>query len=524
MTTHKKIAWTLLLAGAMAGCTKNLDRAPEFGLTNEVLYKNEAGYRSAVAKIYAGLSLTGNSGPSGSGDIQDIDEGFSSYVRNYFNMQELTTDEAVIAWDDRTIQDLHHMDWSSNDVFIGAFYSRIYFQITLANAFVKESADGELSRRGITGADADKVRGYRNEARALRALSYLHAIDMFGSPGFVTEADGIGAFLPKQGTRAEVFAYIESECKALETLLPEPRANEYGRMDRAAVWMILANLYLNAQVYTGTARFTDAVTYSKKVMDAGYTLEPNYRHLFLADNHRSRELIFAIPFDGIRSRTWGGTTYLTRAPIGGRLTGAPFGVIDGWGGLRTTSALVDKFADISGNTDRRAQFFTDGQSKTINNLGLFTDGFAITKWRNVTSTGAAGSNNTWVDTDFPLFRLAEANLIFAEAILRGGTGASNEQAVNAINALRVRAFGNSTGNVGSINLQLVLDERARELHWEGKRRTDLIRYGQFTTAAYLWPWKGNTLTGRAVESFRDLFPIPSAEVNSNPNMKQNPGY
>jgi hypothetical protein len=330
--------------------------------------------------------------------------------------------------------------------------------------------------------------------------------------------------LPKQGTRAELFAYVEKEAKELETLLPAPRNNEYGRADRSAAWMLLANLYLNAGVYTGTARWTDAVTYSKKVIDAGYTLEPNYRHLFLADNHKSKEMIFAIPFDGINSRTWGGTTYLAHAPVGGKMNITDFGIDGGWGGLRTTKALVNKFTDISGGTDKRAQFFTDGQSLEITDIGEFAQGYAIGKWRNVTAGGVRGSNPTWVDIDYPMFRLAEAYLIFSEAVLRGGTGGSNEQAVNYFNELRRRAYGNTSANVGAITLPLILDERARELHWEGKRRTDLIRFGQFTTGAYLWPWKGNTPSGRAVEDFRNIYPIPSAEINSNPNLKQNLGY
>ena len=201
-----------------------------------------------------------------------------------------------------------------------------------------------------------------------------------------------------------------------------------------------------------------------------------------------------------------------------------FGIDFGWGGIRTTSALVSKFADVSGNTDKRAQFQVPGQTLAINNISEFRDGYSIRKWRNVTSSGAPGSNVTWVDVDFPMFRLAEAYLIYAEAVLRGGSGGSQSQALTYFNALRQRAYGNTSGNATAINLQDVLDERARELHWEGKRRTDLIRYGQFTTATYLWPWKGGVPNGRAVESFRNLFPIPAAELNVNSNLIQNEGY
>jgi starch-binding outer membrane protein, SusD/RagB family len=355
-------------------------------------------------------------------------------------------------------------------------------------------------------------------------LCYLHALDLYGNTTFTTEVDKVGAFLPKRGTRAELYAYVETECKALESLLPEPRTNEYGRADKAAVWMILANLYLNAQVYTGTAKYGDALIYAKKVIDqTGYALQADYRHLFLADNHRSNEFIFAVAFDGVRSRTWGGTTYLVHAPVGGDMNPVDFGIDGGWGGLRTTSALVNKFPDPTGLTDRRAQFQLGGQTLDISNVSEFRNGYSIRKWKNVTSTGTPGSNVTWVDTDFPIFRLAEANLIYAEAHLRGGGGTLAE-ATTLVNALRTRAYGNTSANFSTITLQNVLDERARELHWEAKRRTDLIRYNQFTTADYLWPLKGGSPAGIAVAPHLSIYPIPAAEINTNSNLTQNTGY
>ncbi len=520
----KKIAITAIIAGILVSCTKDLDRTPRYGLTTDGLYSSEAGYRNALAKIYGGLALTGNNGPDGSGDLGGIDEGFSSYLRNYWNLQELCTDEAVIAWNDQTIKDFHEMDWTPADPFNRALYSRIFYQITLANAFIRESADDKVASRGITGADAAKVKTYNVEARFLRALSYLHAMDLYGNPTFVTENDGIGAFLPNPIQRSELFNYIESECKAIESLLPDPKQNEYARADKAALWMLMANLYLNAKVYTGTEKYTDAITYSSKAISAGYTLEPNYSHLFLADNHRSNEIIFPVAFDGTRIRTWGGTTFLVHAPVGGDMNVNDFGIDFGWGGLRTTKAIVDLFEDPTGGTDKRAMFQVAGQNLEIANIGEFRDGYSIRKWRNVTSGGANGSSLTWADTDFPMFRLAEAYLIFAEAVLRSGTGSSVAQAVDYFNELRRRAYGDNSGNVSSITLDDILDERARELQWEAKRRTDLIRYEKFTSSAYLWPWKGGVSAGRSVESFRIVYPIPAPELNANPNLVQNAGY
>jgi hypothetical protein len=521
----KNIIITLAGIGFLVSCTKDLNRTPRYSTTSDVLYSNEAGYRSALAKIYGGLALTGNQGPAGNGDLGGIDEGFSSYLRNYWNLQELSTDEAVIGWNDQTIKDFHNMSWTPADNFNRALYSRIFYQITLANAFIAESSDEKVASRGITGADADKVKAYRAEARFLRALSYWHALDLYGTPTFVTEKDAVGAFLPKQATKQELFTYVEQECLALESLLPEPRANEFGRADKAADWMLLANLYLNANVYTGTPKYTEAVTYSSKVINAGYALHPKYGNLFLADNDKNNtEAIFSVNFDGKNTQTYGGTTFLVHAGVGGKMNVNEYGIDFGWGGLRTTKALVDKFSDISGNTDKRAMFFTDGQSVDITDIGDFASGYAVKKWKNITSTGAKGSDLTFVDNDFPMFRLGEAYLIYAEAVLRGGTGGTNAQALTYVNQLRERAYGSTSGNLVSINLDNILDERARELYWEGKRRTDLIRFGKFTTGDYLWPWKGGVSGGRAVESFRNVYPIPSAEINTNTNLVQTSGY
>ncbi len=515
-----------LLMMFLASCTKDLDRQPRYGSTSASLYKDLAGYKSVLAKTYAGLTLTGNSGPDGSGDIAGIDEGFSSYIRQYWSAQELSTDEAVIGWNDATIKDFHYMTWSSADVFLSALYSRIYFQITLANEFIRESAPDKLSERGISGADATEI-GYMNaEVRFLRALSYYHALDLYGNVPFVTEADNVGAFLPTQITRANLFNYIETELKAVENLLKDPRTNEYGRADKAAAWALLSRLYLNAEVYSGAQRNNDVITYCNKITAVpGYALNSNYRHLFLADNHQTgnSEFIFAVNFDGVRARTWGGTTFLVHAPIGGSMNPSTHGVDAAWGGIRTTKQFVQKFSGPAG--DQRMNFYTAGQNLEINDVGNFNDGYAIVKFRNVTSTGANGSNPTWVDTDFPFFRLAEIYLNYAEATERGGNG-NPATALNYINLLRQRAYGDNSGNITDpqLTLPFLIDERAKELHWEGIRRTDLIRFGQFTTASYLWAWKGNTPAGQAVGAHRNLYPVPSSDLVANPNLIQNPGY
>ncbi len=725
----------VVLTIAFGSCTNDLNTLPinEYVVTSETVYEDPANYINVLAKLYAGLAVSGQEGPHGMNDLSGLDEGFGQYLRAVWYGQELPTDEAVIGWNDATLRDFHDMDWTSTDGFITNLYYRIFYQISLCNEFIRETTDEKLDSRGIEGADRTDIEMYRAEARFLRALSYYHAIDMFGSVPFVTEEDQVGAFFPEQISRADLFNYVESELLAVEPLLTAPRSNEYGRADQAAVWMLLAKMYLNAEVYISQAKYTECITYANKVNASGYTLENDYSHLFLADNNNSNEIIFPVTQDGTNTRTWGGTTFLVSAPVGGSMDPADFGIAGGWGGLRVTKEFVGKFLDLetlapklksaksttdypviyvpggyqgaagygndwtpaeapnlasvnsdnnyegyvyfadagqfkftagpnwdlnwgdNGNdgtldqngdnintsetgyykmnvnlndyiytvvktdwgiigsatpggwdtdtnmefdpetktwsaeldlgpgdikfrandgwdinlgddgvngtleynganiaiaeggsykitmklgtpdytytiekfsSDSRGMFYTDGQNLEIEDLFQFTEGYAITKWKNVTSTGEPGVDKTHPDTDFPMFRLADSYLMYAEAVIRGGSGGDLGTALSYINALRERAYGDNFGNMtqADLTLDFILDERARELYWEGHRRTDLIRFGKFTGDAYLWAWKGAVKEGKGVDAKYNLFPIPASDLGANPSLTPTPGY
>lgn len=527
----------IITAFLFSSCVNDLNVEPIDPNVNTLnnVFKDQAAFKQALAKLYASYAISGQTGGGGgSPDIQGIDENFGNYLRQYWGLQELSTDEAIIAWDDATIKDFHWQTWAPNDVFLTALYSRIFYTITICNEFIRNVDDKMGSASGTFLTD---LKTFKAEARFLRALSYWHAIDMYGNTPFVTEADKPGAFFPKRITRTELFNYIEKELKEIENELVAPKQNQYARADRGAAWFLLSKLYLNAKVYTGTERYTDALTYINKVIGGGYTLDNSYVRLFSADNNLSPEIVFPIAFDGQNTQQYGGMTFLLHASNGG---GMPlFGIDGGWGGIRTIKDFVAKFnikeSDFNNTTqfqgpDKRGMFFFDKSSWQweITNVGTFTHGIGVTKFRNVTSTGAAAPNAhaTFVSADFPLFRLGDAYLMYAEAVLRGGSGGSLATAVTYINALRQRAYGNASGNIqqSDLTLNFILDERARELYWEGHRRTDLVRFGQFTNGTYVWEWKGKVKNGIQTSAYRDLYPIPINDLNANPNLVQNPGY
>ena len=609
----------------VVSCHDDLNQSPidpdSFTEENVFASVNEA--KGALAKLYASLALTGQNGPAGNADIADIDEGFSQFSRMLFNLNEITTDHAVVGWGDPGLPDLHGMYWSSSNDFTEAMYYRLAQAVSFSNSFIKNAA--ELS--------GDEVNVFIAEARFLRAYAYYNLLDLYGNVPLTTE---ISTELPTQSNRTELFNFIESELLGIESILLS--SNEYGRVDNIAAHALLSRLYLNAEAWTGQDRYADCVTYSQNVINSGYSLNINdangngtaYDELFLADNDvngAQNEFIFALNFDGMQSQTWGGTTFLVHAAIGGSMNPGEFGVNGGWGGLRTTKNLVNQFAvdldvlnsslgsqsdwglvgsatpngwngpdlemfqtgaqefsiyavldsgelkfrfnedwgnnygdngndgtlesgganipvsagtyfivmDLSTGTysispfssDKRGMFYTDGQNLEIESIPPFEDGYAVTKWKNVDSNGNQGSDSAgnFVDTDIPLIRLAEIYLNYAEATLRGGGGDTNT-AVSLVNEIRERGFGGSSGTIssGDLTLDFILDERSRELYWEGLRRTDLIRYNRFTSSTYLWPFKGNEATGVGVDEYRNLFPLPANVVAINSNLTQNDGY
>jgi len=524
-----KILLAVFVILLSVSCLDDLDRFPVNANSADDVYKSFAGYKSVLAKVYGAYATPLNEGPAGYYDNSSGAEG--DFLRAYYNMQSLTTEEGITTWTDAGLHDLNFMTWSANNPFISGLYSRSFYQIALVNEFLRESADNKLANRGITKEDELKeIQYFRAEVRFLRAFQYWVLIDLFGNPSFVDENSPVGKFFPPQIQRKDLFVFIESELLDLQNKLKAARTNEYGRADQGACWALLARMYLNSVIYTGSQRYNDAITFSEKVINAGYSLKDEYTHLFLADNDKdNNEVILTINYDGLTNQNYGGLCYIINASFIVTREDSPdinfreyygMGGMGGWFGNRARKELPARFND----NDKRKLFL--GKKADVEDVNNFFDGLMVAKFRNITSKGEYGSNfdEAFPDNDFPLFRLAEMYFIYAEAVLRGGTGGTEANALIYINKIRERAFGNNSYNFSAITLNDILDERSRELYWECFRRTDLIRFGLYTSATHLWQWKGGEKAGIGLSNSYNLFPIPANELMANPNLEQNNGY
>jgi len=531
-------------AGVFTSCVKDLNVKPMDPNTILAgnLNDNPVYMKETLGKIYASFIISGQ-GSNGGDDITASDGNFFTTTRALWNCQEITTDEAICAWGDVGISDLNTQTWSANNPFLTALYQRLSLSITYANDFIKNT----------NGSTDPTIMQYNAEARFLRALAYSWDIDLFGNPPVTTDADGVGKFFPKQMdknvtiARPKLFNYIVSELHSIETKLGEPKFS-YPQADKAACWMLLARLYLNAQVYTGTAKWDSCKIYCDKVINSGkYSLAANYRQNFSADNDalHNPEMIFSWDQDGTNVQGYVGTTFIIESSSDATYIRAEdfHGLTSNtdWNGNRARkqfmNVLVDTLATY-GNVpvpaadvmfaqckDKRV-YLKMKKSMDIPSASSSGDyGIGVYKFtaKNTNGTQAADYNPAFASTDFPVFRLADAYLMRAEALFNSG---DLTNAVKDVNVVRTRAYGNANGNITTAQLtaKFLLDERGREFYYEAQRRTDLVRFGKFTDGNYNWQWKGNTFAGTNTDKHLNLFPIPGAEVSANPNIGQNPGY
>ena len=512
----------LAIAATFTSCVGDLNVTPidPNKATPDKALATEDGFSAYLAGIYTGYATSGFNGPNGDPSIKGLDGGMSQYIRGMMHICELPTDVYVCGWIDEGVPDVCQMQWDQSTGLIYSIYSRMFFQISQCNEFIRQAKASSLNF-------ANKEE-YIGEARALRALCYYHALDNFGNVPFADENSKITE-VPAQISRADLYTWLETELLDIinNSALANPRQSQYGRIDKGAVKFILAKLYLNAQVYTGTAQWKKCADVLKDLMDDGHSLHTEsvggvysaYQELFLADNdQRTDEIIFAIEQDGNDTQSWGVTTYLIFAFTGGKMDVSELGISSGWEGCRMTEQFYNKF---EARKDARAIFWTKGQSVSVSTLGTFTDGIAFQKYKNMKSDGTPGKADGFPDTDFPMMRYADVLLMAAECSLYSESGISHSDGLAYLNQIRERA---GVRALKKLDANTILDERARELYLELWRRQDLVRYNKFTTADYLWDWKGGVRNGKAVEDYMNLYPIPTSDRMVNTSLEQNPGY
>jgi starch-binding outer membrane protein, SusD/RagB family len=518
-------------------CTDDLNVVPTDDdlFLAEDFFAQPGAYKQALAGVYGNLSLTGAQ-DAGSSFLQGIDAGTSQYGRCLWYLQNLTTDEVLWSYEnDPGTRELQRNIWSAENPILLGMFSRTMAEIALANEFLRQSTPEKLSARGVTNAtDIADIQTYRNEVRALRAYAYYSLMDLFGKAPFVTENDPLN-FRGPQYDRQQLYTFIENELNAVMPNLKAPRTNEYGRLDQAFARMVLAKMYLNAEVYIGQNKYNECMTQCTQIISSGYTLNSDYLNNFKADNNTSSEMIFTLQSDGVVTQNYGPTTVMCNGQVGSiENNGSSFGV-GGWGGaLRLRKQFVQKFDGIDYDFDSRKTFIGGGpRSLEISDIANRNQGYILAKYSNISSGGIVGSSATFVNTDFPLFRLADAYLMYAEAQMRkdgatNGSSTTNASATSLgyLDVLRDRANGFDYPNFSQnqITLQFIIDERSRELHWEGHRRQDLIRFGLYTGGVYNWAWKGNGQNGIAISNNLKIFPLPIQSIAANPNLIQNQGY
>ncbi|MCL6461633.1 MAG: RagB/SusD family nutrient uptake outer membrane protein [Flavobacterium micromati] len=529
--------YILFVAAILQSCSGDLDVVAEDArvLSPAELFSTPLGYKQALGGVYGNLSLTGT-GDAGSSFLQGIDAGTSQFGRCMWYLQNLTTDEVIWTYEnDEGTAELQRNIWTSANPILLGMFSRTMAEVALANDFLRQSTPELLSSRGINAAaDVAEINFYRNEVKVLRAFAYYNMMDLFGKAPFITENDPLN-FKGPQYDRQQLFTFIETELNAAIPNLKAARTNEYGRLDKAMAQMILAKMYLNAQVYIGTPKFAESMTKCTEIIAGGFTLKTNYLDNFKADNNSSSEMIFTLQSDGVKTQNFGATTVIINGQVGSvENNGSQFGV-GGWGGaLRLRKQFVEKFDGSQFNSDSRKTYLSGSRPIDIAETTNAGQGFVLQKFSNKTAAGVVGVNSTFVDTDFPLFRLADAYLMYAEAQMRkdGATNANTStnataQSLTYINALRQRANnGSAVANVlqSQVNLDFIIDERSRELHWEGHRRQDLIRFNKYGGGNYNWAWKGNIANGTSFGTNLNVFPLPTASITANPNLTQNTGY
>lgn len=535
--------------GMATSCVGDLDQEPKDPNITTSADFGEEEVRQAFAKCYSVLGVSGQNGP-GSSDISGLDNGTGQYIRAIAMMNEYTTDELLWIYADDGVVDLVTGTWGKDNVNIFGTYSRLYVHIAICNDFIR------LVDNGAAG-DAADLAQYRLEARALRALSYYWVIDLFGKGGFVDE----NTVTPKQWSRVELYNWLTNELEDIVTNF-STATPVYGRVGIDGVQALLARLYLNAKVYTdgvvnGAAKCQqhceEIIARHQGTGLQGSGLVEHYMYLFCGDNNvylpgggDVNEVLWGVPLDSDEAQSYGATTFfsaaatsnLTWADNGAYMNQLDYGMGSNWGCMHARKEFSDKFTaeDIRWSMWKKE---ADGFTRDNTSFSKFTSGYGVVKYTNllkgtnggwsVQNGGAfdpegkiAARSEAFSDADYPMFRLADVYLMYAECNIVDNVG-DDSKALSYVNYVRTRA-GVPAWTPAEMTANNILDERCREMYWENTRRSDLVRHGKFTGNNYVWSWKNNILKGGAIGEHMNIFPVPSNVIAAQPEFGQNDGY
>ncbi|HEX5154206.1 MAG TPA: RagB/SusD family nutrient uptake outer membrane protein [Parafilimonas sp.] len=537
------IKYTAAVLVLFASCT-NLDEKEVLydQVTQDNFFKTDAEYLAALGAAYTNLY-----GTFGSAD-------------NFWPMQEVTTDEMVVPTRGADWGDGGHWvrlklhTYNADDPRPSNSWNVLFAGVNTCNRV--------LSIFEPIGTDQSKI--YVAELKALRAIYYYWLLDLFGNVPLSTDFNETEP--PSNATRKEVYDFVEKELIDNLPLLAKTGPNDpltYGRVNYYTAYACLANLYMNAQVYTGTPQWDKAIAACDEIINSGlFSLMPNYSDNFKRDNRGSTEFIWVIPYDGIKA-TGFKMPLITLNPI---QQGVYNLGLQPWGGFATVQEFYQSYIDptqnpgpqgtvigldplakpIPGTLDKRLSNFIAGPQYQSDGVTQIQDGAAeasdpdgklltFSPYINELEPGAwhqAGARiGKWeiykggtgdLDNDYCIYRYTDILLLKAEALCRKNNNWNDGVAMAMVN--QVRTLHGGVDPYTSMTEDKFLAERGREMFAEATRRSDLIRFGRYNDAYRFHPADPADNAGPNDINHLNVFPIPATQINANHNLKQNDGY
>ncbi|MDE5713664.1 MAG: RagB/SusD family nutrient uptake outer membrane protein [Muribaculaceae bacterium] len=565
MNLKKYISMAGVVLGlGLTSCVGDLDLQPN---DPNLVNPSDPNFKAnSLAMCYSGIAVSGISG-AGSSYVSGLDPGTSAYLRLIFTLNEFCSDELLWIWPDAGVVDITSCTWGINNGLLEGVYYRLLGHIAICNQYLANTA-------GDTDAESQQMRA---EARVLRAYSYYNMLDLFGQSSFITEEAAVGES-PVQLSRKELYDWLEQELVDIVDNKLISETPVYGRVGLDGAEGLLARLYLNAEVYSGTGEWAKCQERCENIIERhkgggfeGSGLANHYLYLFARDNDAympggskkdENEILFGIAYDDTMTQSYGGPTFIIASTISNThyIPRQNYGCSGEWSCIRGCQEMAERFYGISdadvrddlwlrgylpaGSNGSESWDAEDYSDRFVDFTGAWatTGGNAIIKFTGRTRNAAEDGGwdmtlnadgtytcgfpaTTFGSTDQPIIRLADIYLMYSECYVNGNTG-DRQKALDYINLVRRRAGAPSYGFT-DLTKKGIMDERSRELYLESTRRTDLIRNGMFVGPSQtVWQYKGsiNNNAGTRIDERNALYPIPYAVIAAQPEFKQNPGY